>query len=368
MRAGDEVTGSLRHDRDGAGTRGDARGPGRALKAALGWVIAVACLVWIFHDVRPQALWASMRGLRWWWVVPAVAADIFSYWCQGARWSLLLRPLGAVTPLQATQAIYSGLFTNEIFPMRLGEVVRSYLVSRRTGAAVYRIFPSIAVERLFDGFWLSVAFGLAAVSVRLPRDLTRAADVMGVAVLAGALLLAVLVLRKPAAAPGAASPRNLAGPESSAAAPSPPVRSLRRRLYGLVGRFFAEFRGMARSPGFFRAAAISAGVLVFQALAFWLVMVAYRLPLSIWAGAIALFIVHLGTALPNAPGNVGTYQFFCVVALTLFGIDKTVATGFSLVVFVLLTVPLWAIGALALSRSGLTPGRVRREAAGWLRQ
>jgi hypothetical protein len=83
-------------------------------------------------------------------------------------------------------------------------------------------------------------------------------------------------------------------------------------------------------------------------------------------GAIALLVVHLGTALPNAPGNVGTYQFFCVVALTLFGVDKAVAAGFSLVVFVLLTAPLWAIGALAFSRSGLTLGRVRREAAAWL--
>jgi phosphatidylglycerol lysyltransferase len=308
----------------------------RALRVAAGWVVAFFCLGWILHDIRLSDLWQSMQGIRWFWVVPAIAADVFSYWCQGVRWSLLLRPLGAVPPLRATQAVYSGLLTNEIFPMRVGELVRAYLVSRWTGQAMYRVFPSMAVERLFDGFWLCIGFGLAALAVPLPRELARAADGVGAAVLAGAALLATLALRAP------------------------------RRGGGVVGRLAGELRGVARSAGFVRAALASAGVLLFQALAFWLVMVAYRLPLSIWAGAIALLVVHLGTALPNAPGNVGTYQFFCVVALTLFGVDKAVAAGFSLVVFVLLTAPLWALGALALSRSGLTLGRVRREAAVWL--
>ncbi len=307
----------------------------RTLNIAAGWVIAFACLGWIFHDLKLSAVWASMHGVRWLWIVPAIAADVFSYWCQGMRWSLLLRPLGKVKPLRATQAVYSGLLTNELFPMRLGELVRSYLVSRWTGAAMYRVFPSIAVERLFDGFWLCVGFGLAALAVQLPRNLTRAADVVGLIVLAGAAAIAVIVWR------GA------------------------RGWGGVVGRFVREFHDMARSPGFLSAATISAGVLAFQALAFWLVMLAFRLPLSIWAGAVALLVVHLGTALPNAPGNLGTYQFFCVLALSLFGVDKTDAAGFSLFVFVLLTAPLWAIGALALSRSGLSLGTIRREAAIW---
>jgi hypothetical protein len=49
-----------------------------------------------------------------------------------------------------------------------------------------------------------------------------------------------------------------------------------------------------------------------------------------------------------------------VIALTLFGIDKTFATGFSVVVFVVLTVPLWVLGSLALGRStGATLASIR---------
>ena len=98
-----------------------------------------------------------------------------------------------------------------------------------------------------------------------------------------------------------------------------------------------------------------------QAFSFWLVMPGYGLNLSFWAGAVVFFIVHIGTAIPNAPGNVGTYQFFTVLGLTLFGIDKPTAAGFSFVVFFVLTVPLWVIGFFAFSQTGLSFSRLREE-------
>ncbi len=302
---------------------------GRAREAA-GILFGAACLVWIFHDLKFADVWNGMRGVKWAWIAPAIAADIASYVCQGTRWSILLRPLGSVTPRQATRAIYAGLFTNELLPMRVGEVVRSWLVSRWTDVSIARVATSTAVERLFDGFWLTIAFALAAIAVKLPRDLERGADAMGVVVLVGAAALVAIAMR--------------------------PTQV----------RFLRDLHRIARAPGFFAAALVSAGVLVFQALAFWLVMIACGINLSVWAGAIVLLVVHLGTALPNAPGNVGSYQFFCIVGLALFGIDKTTATSFSLLVFVLLTVPLWALGFLALRGSGLGIARIRREAGSWI--
>ncbi len=97
-------------------------------------------------------------------------------------------------------------------------------------------------------------------------------------------------------------------------------------------------------------------------------MMAYGLSTPFWVGAVVFLIVHLGTAVPNAPANVGTYQFFCVIGLTMFGIEKTLATGFSVVVFVLLTIPLWVIGFFALSRSGTTLYTIRSEVNALLRR
>ena len=104
---------------------------------------------------------------------------------------------------------------------------------------------------------------------------------------------------------------------------------------------------------------LSASMLLLQALSFWLVMRAYCLHLSFLAGAAIFLIVHLGNALPSAPASIGTYQFFTILGLTIFGVDKDTAAGFSIVVFAILTIPLWAIGlwAIRLNTSVIKPRR-----------
>ena len=109
------------------------------------------------------------------------------------------------------------------------------------------------------------------------------------------------------------------------------------------------------------ASALSLALLLLQGASFWLVMLAYGLHQPLAAGIAVFLIVHLGTALPSAPANIGTYQFFTVLGLTLLGVDKTSAAGFSLVVFALLSAPLWALGFWAFGRSGLTLIGMRAE-------
>ena len=106
---------------------------------------------------------------------------------------------------------------------------------------------------------------------------------------------------------------------------------------------------------------LSLALLLLQGTSFWFVMLAYGLHQPFAAGIVVFLIVHLGTALPSAPANIGTYQFFTVLGLTLLGVDKTSAAGFSLVVFALLSAPLWALGFWAFGRSGLTLLGMRAE-------
>jgi len=321
----------------------------RLLRQAAGYLFAAACLVWVFHDVELGVLLQSMRSLKVSWVLVAVLFDVASYACQGWRWALLLRPLGRITTLRSTQAIYVGLFLNEILPLRIGELARIFVVSRWMKEPVSRIVPSIAVERLFDGIWLAVGMGLTAIFIPLPRDLLDAADVLGIVILLATALFVFVVFR----------PRKNVEPPD-------------RAPEGWAAKFFksvvAGISDIGMSRAFWSALSVSFVFLFLQAVAFWMVMRAAGLPLSFWHGFVVLLIVHLGTAIPNAPANVGSYQFFVVVGLLLFGVEKQVAAGFSVVVFVILTIPLWAIGWVALRRAGLRVANLREEARSWKRE
>ncbi len=318
--------------------------------AVLGYVLAAIFLAWVFHGIRLDRLFADVPHIRWLLVVLGLVFDTLSYLCAGLRWHLLLKPIGRVGSLRTTQAVYAGLFLNEVLPMRVGEVARAYLVSRWLDADVLRIVPSMALERLSEGIWLSVGIGLTALAVPLPKNLARSSDIAGLIVLAGVAVFVFSVLwrrRRPAAPPPAVSAdgrRDLGG-------------RLRRAGRDL-GRGFGEI-GLTWNT----AAAFAATFPLFacQAVSFWLVMEAYGIHRSFWAGAAVFLIVHFGTSLPNAPANIGAYQFFCVLGLQLFGVDKTVATGFSFIVFALLTLPLLVIGFFALGQSGLGFRNLREE-------
>ena len=306
-------------------------------KVLAGYLLAAVCLAWVFHDVEYRDLFRNLGTTAWWLIGLAIVGDILSYACQGWRWSLLLRAKGNLSVLRATQAVYAGLFVNEIIPMRVGEVLRIYLASRWIPAEFAGVVPSVLVERFFDAIWLALAIGITILFVPLPRYLVNAEEVLAIIVFAATALFAFLVLRRQQVAPEAAPRPGLAGRASSL-------------LSGLARGLHSIGRSNLLSASF----GISFLLLFFQVLAFWLVMWGYGLRLSFWYGAAVLLIVHLGTALPGAPSNIGTYQFFTVLGLTQFGVDKTTATGFSVVVFVILTIPLWAIGIFAFGRAGLS--------------
>jgi uncharacterized protein (TIRG00374 family) len=313
-----------------------------------GYAIAVLCLLWVFHDVHVKELMGSIKTINWWWVAGAVFLDIASYGCQGMRWSLLLHPIGRISMLQATQAIYAGLYVNEVLPMRLGEILRIYLASRRTQARFGAIVPSVLVERFFDAIWLALAFGITVFAVPLPRFLVDSEKILGFTALAAAILFVYLVFRKK---------------KSGSASPDSTKRYWRpvRWIPGLLDKMAGGIRDIGRSRFFYSSFGISLLLLLGQILSYWFVMLAYGLKFSFWHGAAVFLIVHIGTMIPSAPSNVGTYQFFTVVGLTIFGISKTLATSFSVVVFLILTIPLWIIGLLVFMRLGLSLKRIQTE-------
>ena len=221
----------------------------------------------MFHDVSLGSMLESVRDVRWTWVGVAIAIDILSYVTQGLRWRLLLMPVGELPWIDATRAIYAGLFASEVLPMRPGEVLRAVLVSRRLNAPVSAVVPSILVERLFDGVWLAMGMGIAAILVPLPVGLRRAGDVFGVLILVAtaAFLYEALWVRDRHAA------------EKAGAASEPP---------GRVERFRRRFREIGRRRETYVAFGLSLLFLVGQATAFWLVAIAYDgLHLGFWASA-----------------------------------------------------------------------------------
>jgi glycosyltransferase 2 family protein len=319
----------------------------------LGYIFAVVCLVWVLRAVDFSALAEHVADIRLGLIGAAILFDVLSYIVQGWRWTLLLRPVGLLSVFEATQAIYTGLFVNEVLPLKLGEAVRGFLAARRLETGFTSVLPAMLVERFFDAVWLAAGFAVTACFVDLPPRLIKTGEFFGAAVI---LVIGVFALLAGFGAKG----EN----ESTDVAADTRGEQKKARLERLKAAFFKfskSLRAVGTRPASIAAFLLSLALIFLQAASFWLAMRAYGINVSPLIGLPVFLIVHVGSALPGAPSNVGSYQFFTVLALTLFGIDKAVAAEFSIVVFLALTAPLWILGFLALSSSGLTLSALREE-------
>ena len=320
----------------------------RPLQMILSYLIAGACLAWVLYNVHPQELLRDVKQLKWQIVLLAIVVDNANYMSQGLRWSVLLQPIVRIRMIKVIQATYVAVFTSNVLPMRFGEIVRAYLVSKWCSKKFSEIVPSMVVEHLFEGVWLALGIGMATIFVPLPSYVERGAQVfgLGVIVLVGIFLWALLRKHTPH---------------------SRSEKVLGRKLTENIGYFMKEISiGMKRigiSARFFTASGVTLLSLICQVLALWLVAIACGIKLAVWKAAVVLLIVRVGIVIPNAPANLGAYQFFAALGMELLGgVGRTTATGFAVVLFFVLMTPTWITGFFALSQSGTTLFRLQHEA------
>ena len=308
----------------------------------LGYVLSLGCLVWVLHNYKIRDLIPQLRQLEWKWVALGVALDLSVYVCQAWRWVLLYRPVDRLPFWSTVQAIYIGLFANEVLPLRVGELIRCYLVAHWNDQLLSVVFASAAIERLIDGFWMILSFVVVAQHLKgIPGWLADTARVMEVLVVVGTALLAYVMIHKTHA--------HAMVKESRWAAV---LRHVGEGLHTM-----GNWRTLAQ------VMPVSFLYFFLQVFSYWALMKSYQLDLSLWDAAAVLSIVRVATAIPNAPANIGLIQAACVIALhDVSGLERNDATTFSFVLFLALTLPLLAGGAIATALTGLNIGEIHHHA------
>jgi glycosyltransferase 2 family protein len=294
-------------------------------------------------------LYYSLRGIEWRRVAQIVAGASAGHlalaaglatvtlFLRACRWRILLNAEGRVSVSTAFWATTAGYFGNNFLPARAGELVRTFMISSRSGLETAFVLATALSERVADAVVLVVIS--ACVLLILPAQtgwLAAAARPFAILGLLGALGIAILPLL---------------GPLLRGAIDRTPLpQALRARLviavdHGLRG--MRAFHDLGRLSGFF----------VFTVLIWFLdalgsVVVAsalgFRIPMSV--AFLLIASLGLGSALPSTPGYVGIYQFVAVVVLTPFGFSRTDAIAYILVAQALNYVVILCWGSLGLWR------------------
>jgi glycosyltransferase 2 family protein len=318
----------------------------------VGYAISVAGLAYVIWNLHPSQLRADLTGITWWVVAVAVVLDVAPRALQAVRWQYLLRPL-AVGYRFPLLAIYVGTLYSGILPLSTGDAVRGVMVARQTRTSVASAFSSELLERTADAIALVLVVWFTLRGLVLPQALRLVLATLEAIIGAALVLGFVFAMRKGSIAAHVIS--------------SQPSSRIGRRLRSIVMSIMTTV-GNFTVRGLLVSLSTALGMAILQVGVFWLLLTAYHLHLSFLQAAGLFGIVTIGTFLPNTPGNIGSWQFFCVLGLNLFGVGSAQAAGFSLVAFAIVTVPSVLLGAGALvvspfSWSDLRVGRKSTEAA-----
>ncbi len=275
----------------------------------------------------------------------AAALSLVAIWARAIRWRYLFPPRSDPPGLVA--AIMIGYMINNVLPLRAGEFARVYVVAHRWGHGFWTTLGTVVVERVLDGMTVVLMLGILVFLIPVPALMQWGAFVMLAVNLVAVAILAGMAWR-PALTHTAAR------------------RILRRwpRGQGLVTRAFDRF---ARGLEGVRSATHILPLLVWTvaawgipALEAWMVLRAFDLSLSWVAPWVVLAFVGISVSIPAAPGFIGVFHAATAVALSLFGVARSEAVGYALILHAAQFVPVTLVGWLLLLREQVSLTEVAR--------
>jgi len=315
----------------------------RSASLAVAAVVTAGTLTYALWGADLGALWQTLKGGRFWVLMPFLAVLAVFFISNAQRWGWMLRAFGRFPIPTLMPSMMIGFAANNLLPMRLGELIRAYLLAKDEGLSKSGVLMSLVLERLLDLMGILVIYAVALALVpTAPAGFRASAWLAAAAVLGLGSALAAFVLL----------PRTINRLWDRLATRLPVALHERGSIY--LAQFEKALLPM-RSPA-------TAALLVGYSIGRWLLAVAMAwLAIDAYAGAVTLpmamitiGITAFAVALPSAPGFVGPMQAAFVFALTPFGIEQEAALAASVLFLLGHWIPVTAVGALYLASRHLT--------------
>jgi phosphatidylinositol alpha-mannosyltransferase len=293
-----------------------------------------------------QPIGRSLLAATPMWVLVAFALMCASMLLRAEAWHAILRaalPGVRVRRRDTARGTMIGVLMSATLPARLGEPSRALIVARRLGRMRDR-FPVVLgtiVSQTLLNILALVALGavmFATVGIFRGRE-----DALVIATVAPLVLLALVI----------ATPWLLRRGRPTRFQRLQQAAATARRAMLQVRSGLQVFR-RPRLGGW--AALMQLTAWAIQWLACYVLLVALGLDehAGIGAAAAVLFAVNVTAALPATPSNLGVFQAACVAVLSAYGVGKTDAFAYGIILQAVEIATAVTMGMPALVREGMT--------------
>jgi uncharacterized protein (TIRG00374 family) len=301
---------------------------GHGLRLILGTAVGFLLLILALRGVSWPQVGSALGSANCLLLAVAVGTVLLTTLAKAIRWRLLFPQEYSRLRLSTLfSVLLIGQMVNALLPARLGEIGRAYLIGEIEGVDKALALSTVIVEKVLDALMLLLLVALIFAFMPLPAWLGRSGIVVS-GLLVALLLLVIL---------GAYRSKG-----------TPPVLHRFPNWIPGIGRFDLERR----------LGSITAGLTALYRRDVAVPLVSW----SVLVWALAALTNHvtflaLGVAVPSSPGRVGVFHYICVLSLSLFSVDRSLAMSYGLVLHLIVFAPMMSLGAWFLWKESYAPSK-----------
>lgn len=309
--------------------------------------LSAAVLVYLLSQLEWRLFVQELGRVNYTLVPVLIGIFVTSSWIRAIRWRYLLPTGMEVSTTKLFSAVCLGTLASCVLPLRAGEFVRPWVLSRGKKVSFPLAFSSVVIERVFDVFVMLSLFAYALNGIENP-PVWASVCVKGLAIISAAIVLVMLVAY-------------FRGDAVNSLLNSFVNATLQARFPSLAEKIKAVSVELIRGLKTISSAKELLFTIMWSFVLWLSVSVYYYLGLLCFGltpdfnvGNVVNVFVALAVAAPSAPGFVGTFQFGCDAALNgIYGYTHELSLAYSVILHSLQLLSTVFLGFFMLRYEGL---------------
>jgi len=316
------------------------------LKTLISIVISAICLVVFLQKTNWSFLISILKNLPFKYLPLLMVIQSVPIAIRAIRWKYMLEPGSKAKFGDLYKVTAIGFMLNNLLPLRPGEFIRPYMLSKKTQIPLSTLLATIVIERIFD---LATVLFLFFISINL--SLFKNARIIHFCILISGVIIIFFVILLFF------------------------LEKLRNYNYILlnfiplkyqnkvkiqIDHFTGGFICVKNKQNIFWITFYSIVLWLNYTIVIYLLFLIFCINLNFWDAIILNTILVLGISLPSAPGYIGTFHLACAIGLSAFGIDSNTAKGFAIVLWLVGFVSNVIIGTYCLAKEDFSIRSIKK--------
>lgn len=312
----------------------------RLFQLGVGIGVSIVCVYLAVQNVDYYGIWLALVQADVGLISLALLSVALNTVGKAARWQILMGVAGrTVAPLRILGMLVVGQMLNSVIPARVGDVSRAYVIGGMGPGRTF-VLGTIALEKILDMTMYALLFLLLVLLMPVPAWLSQPAYLF--AILTFSILLITLVVTY----------RSGWLLHACVWMTDKFPANLKTRLMAMIQSGLTSLHILHNHKNTMNVAGWCVVIWGTAVLTNYLVMRALNIDVPVVSALFVLIVLQAGISIPSVPGRIGVFEYLCILALSVFAIDSTIALSFGLLLHAIVFIPPTIAGVLFLWGSG----------------